>query len=53
MTVKEELEMLAKDYEECADEAMKLRVESAATGEARAWQSVAYRIRHAAKGMQE
>ena len=45
MTVLEELEILAKDCEDCAEAA---EAESN-YGDRRAWQSVAYRIRHAAK----
>ncbi len=45
MTIKEELEMLAKDCEECGDDARR----EGEKGEGRAWYSVCYRIRHAAK----
>lgn len=50
-SVKAELETLAKDCEETAQEAMTLaRAETTAEcAEARTWFSVAYRIRHAAK----
>lgn len=51
MTIAEELELLAKDCEETAQEAMKLSG-ARTTGEcaeARSWFSFAYRIRHVAK----
>lgn len=44
MTVKEELELLVKDVEGAAHEAEEIGERA----ECRAWQSVAYRIRHAA-----
>lgn len=50
MTVKEELEILAKDCEETAAEALAIQGREQVTcAEQRAWLSVAYRIRHAAK----
>ncbi len=45
MTEKEELEILANDCEECANDAER----RGDKGEQRAWQSVCYRIRHVAK----
>lgn len=49
MTVKEELELLAKDCEECAAEAIALQGGAPRSrAEQKAWLSVAYRIRHAA-----
>lgn len=51
MTLKEELEMLAKDCEEVADEEMRLAGAdtTAICAPARAWFSMAHRIRHVAK----